>query len=193
MPLTFLLYAGATAAIVAAITLTANALSAILAEDAILGLRWEPPGAGIRLLLARGCVAIVMTLAALAAMIMPTDPVDLVIAAMSICAATAFPVVVLAVWYKRLSPLGAATGLALGFALSLGALMSGLQTVLGYPVTLAGVAIAPLTALVAVGVSRVTPKTDRVALERVRDMRIPGGETIYDREARLLRLKETTL
>jgi cation/acetate symporter len=50
-----------------------------------------------------------------------------------------------------------------------------------------GFAVATATAF---AVSRVTMRPSRTAIEYIRDMRVPGGETIYDREMRLLRLKE---
>ena len=34
-----------------------------------------------------------------------------------------------------------------------------------------------------------TPRPGRHVLELVRDIRVPGGEILYDREMRLLRLK----
>jgi cation/acetate symporter len=37
--------------------------------------------------------------------------------------------------------------------------------------------------------SLATPAPNRSILELVREMRIPGGEVIYDREMRLFRLK----
>jgi cation/acetate symporter len=38
--------------------------------------------------------------------------------------------------------------------------------------------------------SMMTPAPGRTELELVRDLRMPGGETIYDREMRLLRLEQ---
>ena len=41
----------------------------------------------------------------------------------------------------------------------------------------------------AIFATRLRPAPGRNILEMVRDMRIPGGETVHDREQRLLRLK----
>ena len=41
----------------------------------------------------------------------------------------------------------------------------------------------------AVGVSLATPLPARHVLDMAGDLRVPGGETLYDREMRLLRLK----
>ena len=38
-------------------------------------------------------------------------------------------------------------------------------------------------------VSKFTPAPGRNALDIVREVRVPGGETLYDRETRLLRLR----
>jgi cation/acetate symporter len=37
--------------------------------------------------------------------------------------------------------------------------------------------------------SELTPAPGRNALDLLSDMRVPGGETLYDREVRLLRLR----
>ena len=55
---------------------------------------------------------------------------------------------------------------------------------------LAGILGLPAGALGALLASIATPGPSRSVLELVREIRIPGGEVIYDREMRLLRLKD---
>jgi cation/acetate symporter len=57
-----------------------------------------------------------------------------------------------------------------------------------FPV-LAGIVGLPASAVGALLVSLATPGPTRSMLELVREIRIPGGEVVYDREMRLLRLK----
>jgi len=191
--LTFLVYAGAAAAVVGCVTATAYAMSTILSEDVVLGMRWEPPSPAVRLSLARLAVGLVLTLASLASSIVATDPVTLVLMALALSAATAFPVTLLAIWYKRMTTAGTAAALVSGFVTCLAVLLSDSSGGLGFATILAGVAGLCVAALCGITVSRFTVSANRIALERVRDMRIPGGETIYDREIRLLRQKENSV
>jgi cation/acetate symporter len=57
------------------------------------------------------------------------------------------------------------------------------------PSVLAGAIGLPLALIAALGASRLTPAPGRSALDIVREVRVPGGETLYDRELRLMRLR----
>ena len=52
------------------------------------------------------------------------------------------------------------------------------------PILLPAIA-APLALAAIILVSRATPAPGRHVLEMVRDLRVPGGETVHDREVRL--------
>jgi cation/acetate symporter len=188
--LTLLAYAGALAAVLTAVNLTLMSLANILAEDVISGLRWSPPAAGIRLLVARVMVVATAILAAFCAMVVRTDPLQLVLWALCLSASTAFPAVGLAIWNKRLTALGAIAGMISGFATALVILIACALVVPSVPFVIAGVVGFAVATATAFAVSRVTMRPSRTAIEYIRDMRVPGGETIYDREMRLLRLKE---
>ena len=185
-----ILVAGMLGVILLAIGTTLQAFAAMVADDVVGGLRWAPAPHTTRMIVVRGAAVVVIAFAAFAADAVPGDPLALMISALTISAATAFPVLVLATWWQRLTKIGALSGLASGFVLSVGA-------ILAFPSAWAPVA-NPLPALVAVFasafaavvISKFTPLPSRVAIERLRDMRIPGGETIYDREMRINRLKE---
>lgn len=188
--LSFLILAGALGAILVAVSTTAQALGAIVAEDVIGGLRWSPPPKVVRLWTGRIAVAVVLLLAALAAGLFNGDPLALTLAALSISAATAFPALVMAIWWRKCTSLGVVAALTSGFVLSVLAILAipaGWGPVANPLATLIAVVISALAGLI---VSTWTPLPSRVAVERLRDMRIPGGETIYDREMRLLRLRQ---
>ena len=55
---------------------------------------------------------------------------------------------------------------------------------------MAGVFAIPASFAAAIITTYLTPAPSRHVLESVRDMRVPGGETLYDREQRLARLKQ---
>jgi cation/acetate symporter len=61
---------------------------------------------------------------------------------------------------------------------------------LGLPSAIAGVLGMPFAVAVAAALSLAISETSRHDLEIVRDIRIPGGEIIYDREMRRLELKK---
>jgi cation/acetate symporter len=106
--------------------------------------------------------------------------------AILISGSTIFPVLLLSIWWKRLTVAGAIACLITGLFTTLAVLLADLAS-LGIPALLAPVIALP-AALVAAGIaSYLTPAPGRHILEMVRDLRIPGGETIYDREMRQAR------
>lgn len=189
--LTYLLYAGGVAAVLAAAIASAQAMGAVLTEDVVLGLTWEPPGAFTRLIVARVALTGVFVLAAATAMLLQTDPLVLMLWALGLSASTAFPVVALSIWYKRMGATAAVAALVCGFGVSTTAILLGEVELFGVPRALAAGFGLPVAVAVAFVVTALTGRPSRVALEHVRDMRIPGGETIYDREMRLMRLKSS--
>jgi cation/acetate symporter len=110
--------------------------------------------------------------------------------ALALSASGLFPVLILSIWWKRLNKLGALAGMGAGFGVAVMAIITGEATSLGLHSALAGVLGMPVGFLVAIGASLLGPEPSRQALELLYDVRIPGGETVYDREMRLLRLKE---
>ncbi len=188
--LAYLILAGALAAVLVAASTTTQAFAALLAEDVVAGLHWAPPSRIARMAAARVAAVGVVGLGTLAAGAYVADPLALVLAALSITAATVFPTLILAIWWQRFTKWGALAALLSGFALSLTATIAA-------PVPWAIVAnptlvfiCALISAGVGVGVAKLTTLPSRTAVERLREMRIPGGETIYDRELRLLRLRQ---
>jgi cation/acetate symporter len=123
----------------------------------------------------------------LIALLAPTDPLLLLLTCLALTGSTLFSVLVLSIWWKRMNSFGAIAGLSSGFGVALVAMLAGSSIGLSGP--LAGLLGIPAGALGAMLASLATPAPNRRILELVREMRIPSGEIIYDREMRLLRLK----
>lgn len=165
------------------------AMGNILAEDGVGGLVWSPV-ATMRVAVARLTLPAITILVGWIAMFVPADPLDLLLWGFALSGSAVFPVVVLSVLWKRLNGFGACVGLIAGFVTALLAIMAGEAAWLGVPGTLAATFGVPAGFAGAVIATRIGGIPDRHVLTLVRDMRLPGGETIYDRDERLARLKQ---
>jgi cation/acetate symporter len=186
----YLVLAGALAAALAAAGATALALGNVLAEDVVSGLTWEPAPNALRLVIARGAIVVAVALGGALAVLAPTDPLRLLLWAFALTGAAAFPVLVLSVWWKRINAFGALAGLATGFLVTMIAIVAGEAGWVPLDSALAGMFGLPLATLAATLVSLLTPAPARGVVELVRDIRVPGGEILYDRETRLARLRQ---
>jgi cation/acetate symporter len=191
LPNVFLYFAAA--GIVAAALLAAAAaavtLANVLAEDVVNGLSWDPLPREMRLLVARIAIVGVAVFGGVITLMAPTDPMRLLLWSLAITGSTLFPVLVLSIWWKRMNAFGAIAGLVCGFAVAVLIILAGEASLLGLDGALAGLFGLPAGAIAALLASVATPGPSRSMLELVREIRIPGGEVIYDREMRLLRLK----
>ncbi len=186
-------YLAAAAAIAAALATTGAAgvaLGNLLSEDVLNGLSWEPTGDTVRLLMARVMLAAAIGAGTALALVAPADPLSLMLWAVTITGATAFPVLVLSIWWKRLNEFGALAGMISGFVISTGAIIAGEAGLFSTAGTVAAAVALPVGTIAALLVSVMTPAPSRHALELVRDIRVPGGEILYDREMQRLRLKQ---
>jgi cation/acetate symporter len=181
---------GAVAAALVGASAGIVALANVLAEDVINGLRREPPAPGPRVVVARLAVGAVGIAAAVSATVALADPFSLLLWGLALSGSAAFPVLVLSVWWKRINAFGALCGMVAGFAVAVLAMLAGEAAWLGVPAALAAVFGVPASFVTAVLASRMARVPERLVLELVRDMRLPGGETIHDREIRLLRLQQ---
>jgi cation/acetate symporter len=187
--LVYLALVGALAAALAAVSASLFALAAIVAEDVV---RTSPVEAAsdrarvgrARLALAgMACVAIWLALAA------PADPLQLFLWAVTLSASACFPVLVLSIWWRRTKAWGAMAGMVTGLVVAAGAILLAEVGALALPSALAGVVALPCALLMTAVCSLIAPAAGGNVLEQLREMRIPGGETVYDREMRLSRLK----
>ena len=185
-----LLLAGAIAAALAAIGSTVFALATILTEDIVFGLGRRTENTSRRILAARISILAVIILAILFSRLVTSDPLKLFFWSLSISAATAFPVIVLSIWWKRMSDAAAMVAILTGFGVSILAIMTSSSSILPIPTELVGtLGVIPAFAA-AMLLSKFSAEPAKHVQDGVRDIRIPGGETIFDREQRLQRLKD---
>lgn len=188
------LYLAAAGVLAAALATAGSSLVALgnsLAEDLGQGLTFDPLPDNKRLLLARVALVVSAAAGALIAVSIPADPLKLVLWALALTGSAAFPVLVLSIWWKRLNAFGAMAGLITGFAvaaLTIAAAEFGRTDLQG---ALAGALGIPAGFVAALAVTWVTPAPSKQLSEFVRDIRVPGGEILYDRETRLAKRKRT--
>ncbi|MGE0627113.1 MAG: cation acetate symporter [Hyphomicrobiaceae bacterium] len=185
----YMALAGAVGAALLGASAAVVAIGNMLAEDGVNGLAWEPLESRIRLTLARIGISGAAVLAGWICLVVPADPLDLMLWALTLSASAAFPVLALSIWWKRLSAGGALAGMIAGFVVALLAILAGEATWLGIPGQIGAVFGLPASLMAAVIGTRVTPAVGRGVQQIVRDMRMPGGETMHDREVRIRRLK----
>jgi cation/acetate symporter len=187
--LVYLALAGGLAAALAALTAALVASAAILSEDIVHGLRTEVAPDAARVASARIALAGVAVVAAWLAVAAPTDPLKMFIWSLAFSASAVFPVLVLSIWWKRANAWGAMVGMLTGLAVVALAILFAEAGAWAIPSVLAGAIGLPVGLAAAIGTSLLTPAPSRNVVNILQEMRIPGGETLYDRELRLLRLK----
>ncbi len=191
-PLIDLVVTGVLLAAIVGATSQVSAIANSWAEDVVFA--WSAPGhfEQARVTVARGFTVVVAVFGAWIAAAIDVDPLRLFVVAMALAGSAAFPLVVMSVWWKRINQWGALAGLACGFGCALVYVLSvgiaGASPLFGLPAELAAVLGIPAGAVAAVVISLVTPKPEHRMIELVRDIRVPGGETVYDREVRLAKV-----
>lgn len=192
LPDAFLYFAAA--GVVAASLVAAGAatvtLANILAEDVINGSSWEPLPRAARLWVGRIAVGGVAAFGGVITLLAPTDPLRLLLWCLALTSSTLFPVLFLSIWWKRMNAFGAMAGLVSGFGVAVLTILAGESGIIGLEGALAGILGLPAGAAAALIASTITPAPSRSMLELVHELRMPGGEVVYDREIRLLRLKD---
>ncbi|MCH9806133.1 MAG: sodium:solute symporter [Alphaproteobacteria bacterium] len=186
----FLAAAGILAAAFAAASAAALALAAMLSEDIVNGLSWQPTSTPIRLGTARVLVVIVVAFGGLVALLAEGDALKLLLWALAITASAGFPVLVASIWWKRINRYGAFAGIVTGFSVAVLMILASEAEYIGLSSALAAIAGVPAGLAALISVSKLTLPPSRHSLELVRDVRVPGGEILYDREMRILRQKE---
>ncbi|HRK18969.1 MAG TPA: hypothetical protein PK970_08435 [Hyphomicrobiaceae bacterium] len=175
--------AGGLAAALAAMCAHIVALGTIIADDLIAGFRAHSIAPQKRVAVGRIGIGIgAVSVAGLATVVQ--DPLTAALAGITIAAGALFPVLALSIIWKRLTRAGAFAGLVAGLATTV-ALMT--LSSLGQ-ITMSGLMAAavggPVSFLIAGAVTRISAHPSRTILEYVRDMRVPGGEAVYDRVLR---------
>ncbi|MFN3743412.1 MAG: sodium:solute symporter family transporter [Hyphomicrobiaceae bacterium] len=175
--------AGLLAAALAAAAAGLSTLGTILAEDIVNGPRSELAADGVRRTVLRLVFVALTLVGGWVALVTPGDPLELLMWSLALSGSTLFPVLLISIWWKRCNGWGATMGLLVGFGVAVIGILSG-DLAHGLAGPMAAALGAP-AAMIAVGVgSLLTPPPGRHVLELVRDLRIPGGDTLYDREVR---------
>lgn len=187
--LVYLVAAGVLAAALAGAAASLAQLGLILAEDVVGEAVGVAGSDSRRLLLPRVAIVATAVAAGAAAVVFRSDPLELFLWSLTLSGASLFPVLFLSIWWKRINAWGATAGLASGFLVTAIAIVLGRAGGIGLPSELAAVIGAPVGFIAAIAASLATQPPGKHVLELVRDLRIPGGETIYDREGRIARQK----
>lgn len=181
---------GAIAACLTGASAAATALAALVSEDLVNAHKAEAPHDRPRLVAARSCLIAVVGMGCAFAAVLPGDSLDYLLWSLALTASTVFPVLLFSIWWKRTNGYGAVAGMTSGFGVALVAMVAGGMEWLPFDPALAGVFGIPAAVIATMAATLSTPHPSRHVLELVRDIRVPGGEIIYDREMRLLRLKK---
>jgi len=182
--LIYTIVAGLLAAALAAAAAGLGALGTTLAEDIVNGPRSELASDAVRRTVLRLALVALTFFGGWMALVAPGDPLEFLLWSLALSGSTIFPVLLMSIWWKRCNGWGATAGLLSGFVVALIGILSGEVAGFGLSGPMAAIVGAPV-ALIAVGVgSLITPPPSRHELELVRDLRVPGGDTLYDREIR---------
>jgi cation/acetate symporter len=186
-PIVYFALTGGIAAALAAGSQCLLTLATIISEDVFNGSSLEPGLDGSRLMISRVSIVLVAVLVGWMTAFVPIDPLDSLLWSLTLTASVSFPVMFLAIWWKRTTAWGAVAAMASAFIVACACILAGETQWFAAPGVLAAIFAMPVGFAVAVVVSMLTTAPARSVLELVRDLRIPGGEAIMDREARLLR------
>jgi cation/acetate symporter len=182
--LVYTIIAGTLAAALGAAAAGLATLGTIIAEDIVNGPQSELVAEAVRRTVLRLAFVALIFFAGWMALVTPGDPLEFLLWSLALTGSTLFPVLLLSIWWKRCNGWGATLGLLVGFGVALISILGGEIAGFGLAGPMAAIAGAP-AALLAVGIgSLLTPPPGRHVLELVRDLRVPGGDTLYDREVR---------
>lgn len=187
--LVYLAIVGALAAALAALASSLMAAAAIVSEDIVIALIDEEAPDAARVAVARLAVCAIGFIAVWLSLLARGDPLEFFLWALNFLAATCFPVLLLSIWWKRTNAWGALAGLAAGLVVTAALMLLNEWGIVALSSLISASVSAPCAILAAVTTTLLTPVPGRTMLDVVREIRVPGGETVYDREARLARLR----
>jgi cation/acetate symporter len=113
------------------------------------------------------------------------DPLRWAMVSLSLAAGTFFAVLVLSVWWRRLSAQGALAGMLAGFGVTALYLSASGAPLFGIDPLNAAVLGVPVSFISAVIASLLLGASDAQAQEAAEDLRVPAGETLQSRMVRL--------
>jgi len=192
MAFAYLAASGIILAAFATASATLTTLANLMSEDIVSGLSWRPAKDVTRRTTNQALLIAVAVFAGAVVLIAPTDPLKLLLWALILTGSSTFPVLIASIWWKRANKFGAFASLVTGFVTTVLVIMTSEAGGNGIDGFLAGILALPLATLALIAVSLVTVSPTREILELLRDIRVPGGEIVQDREIRLMKLKERT-
>ena len=161
------------------------AVANTVSDDLYHGFLNKTASPGRRLMVAR----LTMLLFAVAVFIITqnsaADPLRWAIAAFSLSSGTFFSVLLLSVWWRRLTPKGALAALISGFVVTAFYLRLGGTPLFGIDALTAAAIGVPVSFVAAILVSLLSKAPEQSALEAIDDLRVPAGETLQSRMLRL--------
>jgi cation/acetate symporter len=177
--------AAALAALAACASGQLVAIATMVSDDLYYGGFNKSASPSARLLVARlsmmlFCIAVFMV-----AQNQPIDSLRWAVSAFSLSAGTFFAPLVLAVWWRRLTTAGAMAGMLAGFAVTAFCLGASGASVFGIDPLTAAAAGVPVGFMAAMAASVFLGSPDAPALDAVDELRVPAGETLQSRMARL--------
>ncbi|MGO9487143.1 MAG: sodium:solute symporter family transporter [Rhodomicrobium sp.] len=179
----------AAASVLAAIAASASsqlvAIANTVSDDLYFGFLNRNASPGRRLLIARATMVALCVLVFGASQSRGIDSLRWVIEAFSLSAGTFFTVLVLSVWWRRLTAAGAVVGMVSGFAITAVYLNAAGAPVMGIDPLTAAAAGVPVSFAAAILVSLFRGGPGDQALEAADELRIPAGETLQSRMLRL--------
>ncbi len=162
-----------------------TSIANVVSDDLYYGFVNKAASPSRRLLVARLVMLLLCLMTFVVTQSESVDPLRWVVAAFSISGGTFFGVLVLSVWWRRLSATGALAGMISGFAFTALYLKMSGSALLGVdPLTAAALGV-PVSFAAAAVVSLFLGEPDEQALEAVDELRIPAGETLQSRTLRL--------
>ncbi|MFP3920605.1 MAG: sodium:solute symporter family transporter [Dichotomicrobium sp.] len=160
----------------------------VLSNDLFHPVLRRPSTAAQRLAVARGGMILAAIAGAWLARDLSVDPLRWMLLAFSLLAGGFFAVLVLAIWWRRVTASGAMAGLLAGFGttgayMMVGGEVAGNMLFLD-PLT-AGLVGVPAAFIAASVVSLISPKPGELTAEIANEIRVSGGETLHARLTRL--------
>ncbi len=156
-----------------------------VSDDLYHGLVNKSASPARRLLVARLAMLLFGVLVFIITQNRAADPFRWAIAAFSLSSGAFFAVLVLSVWWRRFTAVGAIAGMLSGFAVTALYLNAGGTPLFGVDALTAAATGVPVSFAAAILVSLFSKAPDQYAVEAVDELRTPAGETL---QARMLRL-----
>lgn len=178
-----------TGAALAGATAQILSLSNMITDDILYGLSRAPGPGKNRVIIVRVIMCFIAAGAIWLTNLQELDGLKLLLWSLSLFGATLFPILIYSIWWSRFNLFGAITSIAVGFCVTVLYIWSteiaGGASPFGISNMFAGALGVPAGFLGGIVATLLTPPPSQKVREISEDMRIPGGETLYDRAHRL--------